>query len=227
MASFQTHLIVASTLTGALSVTALYADLVTPVTAMILWGIGTLSGLLPDIDSESSLSLQLLSSLFLVAVAAVMVNHLSETTPLLWNLATVTGTLLALRLMIIPLCSKIMVHRGNCHSLLAALATSLSTIFISIHFLSVPVQTGYMMGLFAGTGFIIHLILDELYSINIGKGKVKKSFGSAIKPFARKSPTSSVVMTALCAAELWWLPEPQSLQVVLQRLVQTSWKALS
>ncbi|MTI14323.1 metal-dependent hydrolase [Sansalvadorimonas verongulae] len=227
MAQFKTHLIVAAAVTGSLSVTTLYAGLVSPATALSLWILGTLGGLLPDIDSKSSLTLRLFNLLFMGGSAAFVVARLGRQYPLLWTLGAVVGTLAALALVVIPLFKKNMVHRGNCHSLLAALFTAVIASITSLEFLETSIQTAYLAGLFAGGGFITHLLLDEIYALKF-KDEVglKKSFGTAMKLFSKRAPISSAVMAVLCGLGFWWMPEPDSLTIVLQKLAHASMHAM-
>lgn len=226
MALFKTHLTVAAAVTGALSVTTLYADLATPATALVLWIVGTLGGLLPDIDAKSSITLRLFTLLFLAVLATFVVIRLNHSMTLMWTLLAVAGALATASFIVIPLLTRMMVHRGNCHSLLAALLSAFTTAFVSIHVADTSIQTGYLVGISTGVGFITHLLLDEIYSVNIKDIEIKRSFGSAMKLFSRRSPISSFVMAGLCAVGFWWMPEPDSLQTVLQRLAQASMHAL-
>jgi hypothetical protein len=55
--------------------------------------------------------------------------------------------------------------------------------------------------LFVFIGFIIHLVLDEMYSVDIKGATIKRSFGSAFKLIDYHSLRASALMaTALVAA---------------------------
>ena len=38
-----------------------------------------------------------------------------------------------------------------------------------------------MSGLFVSVGYVIHLVLDEIYSVDLTGARVKRSFGTALK----------------------------------------------
>jgi len=66
MANFNTHLIVASTVSGMGAVGLLGAGVAEPKEVMLYFSAGTLGGLLPDLDSDNSVLLKLLFSFFAV-----------------------------------------------------------------------------------------------------------------------------------------------------------------
>jgi hypothetical protein len=39
----------------------------------------------------------------------------------------------------------------------------------------------WMNGLFVSAGYMVHLVLDELYSVDLTGARVKRSFGTALK----------------------------------------------
>ncbi len=68
---------------------------------------------------------------------------------------------------------------------------------------------GKELGLFIGFGFIVHLILDEVYSVDLMNKRMKKSFGTALKLYSYDDKQSSIFM-AICTLVLVWItPQPQ------------------
>jgi len=81
---------------------------------------------------------------------------------------------------------------------------------------STPVLNVWLNGVFIALGFIIHLVLDELYSVDLSNARVKNSFGTALKLFSHNNLTASALMT-IFTMMLYWMT-PSSMPLV------TAWK---
>ena len=68
--------------------------------------------------------------------------------------------------------------------------------------------TSWLMGLFVFLGFILHLGLDELYSVDFMNNRVKKSFGTALKilDWRRLDKSTALVVVTILA----WALTPKS-----------------
>ena len=75
MANFHTHLNVAAVSTGGASATLLCAGHIGLGSFVWLWFIGTIGGLLPDIDSDNSTSLNSLFRLFTFALLMLVLHY--------------------------------------------------------------------------------------------------------------------------------------------------------
>ena len=80
---------------------------------------------------------------------------------------------------------RVTVHRGMFHSIPALLIASELTFLC---YYSIDLRVRLLMAIGVGTGFLSHLILDEIYSVqwNGVRIRLKKSAGSALK-FAGKN----------------------------------------
>ncbi len=58
-----------------------------------------------------------------------------------------------------------------------------ATAVLSAYALGQGPITAWMAGLFVFIGFLIHLILDEIYAVDFSGARLKRSFGSALKLF--------------------------------------------
>ena len=73
---------------------------------------------------------------------------------------------------------------------------------------SEPAHSAWLTGLFVLIGFIIHLVLDEIYSVDVEGAVIKKSFGTALKLFDYHSWRASGLMgIALVAAGIGHTPD--------------------
>lgn len=55
-------------------------------------------------------------------------------------------------------------------------------------------------------GFLIHLLLDEIYSIDLAGTRLKKSFGTAIKLYDKNNYFTSTLVYIILLVEILFLP---------------------
>lgn len=209
MANFETHLSFAAIGSGLLATTCLGAGLCGPKEAMMLWMMGTAGGILPDIDSDHSSAIRMIFVSLAVFVSwLTMLNWVESYSILeLWIVCGVTYLLV--RHVAMRCFSKFTVHRGIFHSLVAAAFFWFSMTAICYHFLRFNELLSWMMGLFLFFGFILHLSLDEMYSVDLMNTRIKRSFGTALKVFDYKNWEISVVMIAVMLFAYSWTPNPE------------------
>ena len=229
MANFNTHLGVAAVGSGMLATLCLQVGFVDAKDALLLASAGVIGGILPDIDLHYSHPSRILFSLLGIVMAFLWVfsaeNHLSVIE--LWGAGL--GIYLFMRFPVWALFQKFTVHRGSVHSIAAALLFCFSTVAISFHFFARPAFTSWLIGLFIFLGFILHLVLDEIYSVDFMGHRLKRSFGTALKLFDFKERISSVVL-AVSILLMWFftpdasqfidtLTSPETYQVIQKRLL--------
>ncbi len=211
MANFNTHLSIAAAAGMGASLTAVNVHLITNADMPWLIFLVILGGLLPDIDASNSRPVKLLFNvLALLGVAGALkfYKYGYESYSLLLMAA---GTYLFIRFIVFALFNRLTVHRGVFHSLLAAVFFALLMTCISYHFLHWNVLHAWLNGLFIGLGYIVHLLLDELFSVDLSNARMKSSFGTALKLFSHGSLTASALMTLLTVMLYWIAPSPAPL----------------
>jgi len=82
---------------------------------------------------------------------------------------------------------------------------------IGIHLLGWALHFAWLAAAFVCGGYLIHLLLDELYSVNFMGSTLKKSFGSALTLFNRSSWLSYLLLYAIVGAGFYLLPMPNHL----------------
>ncbi|MFN3199097.1 MAG: metal-dependent hydrolase [Bradymonadia bacterium] len=191
MADFNTHIAGATLATGLFATACLGADVIDPPDAVALWAVGTIGGVLPDIDSDHSHALRLVFGLMGIGTAAAVLlmfaDHLSILE--LWLSCCLMYGLV--RYGASRLFAKLTVHRGVFHSVLASMAMALVVVHLARWVGGRGPLMAWMMGFMAFVGCLVHLILDEMYSVDLVRQRVKKSFGTAFKMFDRRSPKAS------------------------------------
>lgn len=194
LANFRTHL--AAGLTGSVAATAavMQSGAVTGIEASILFVLGMVAALLPDIDSDHSIPIRLLFTLFsiMAALAVVMIYYGSITLPLL--ICAALASALTVRFILMPLFAAMTEHRGLFHSLPMALLFGLGTFFAAMSLDGCEVAVSQLAGIFVTGGYLIHLLLDELYSVNFTGVTIKGSFGTAMTIFSREQWLSYLLL---------------------------------
>jgi hypothetical protein len=197
MAGFRMHI----TVSGALGV--VYGGVaVEPLgfsteAAILAAGLTTVGGMLPDLDSDSGVPVRELFGLAAAVFPLLLVPrmvHLELSREAI--LAILLFGYILIRYGAANLFRHLNVHRGMYHSLPAMLISGLS-VYLAYHSPDRTVRLLLAGGVMIG--FLSHLILDEIYSVD-WRGvriKLKSSAGSAVKFMS-----TSLVATATCYAIL-------------------------
>jgi len=184
MAGFKTH-ISFSGIMGIGYAGAAYAFYDVPIpTCVLAGGLCGVSGMMPDVDSDSGVPLRE-SMAFAAAVVPMMLMDrfralgLSPESMILAG----AGVYLIVRFIVAEALRKYTVHRGMFHSIPAAIIAA------QLAFLLAPGEDVRLRIYVAGgvlLGYMSHLVLDEFYSVKMQRGRLrlKKSFGSAVKIFS-------------------------------------------
>ncbi len=220
MANFKTH-ISASSLLGIGYGGAAYMLYDVPLpTCVLAGGLCGVSGMLPDLDSGPSVPLRESVALAAAVVPIMLIDRFQQmgiTSP---ELIVLAGALvyLLIRFGLAAFLRKYTVHRGMFHSLPAAL------IFGELAFLLASGDDVWLRIYKAGgvvVGYLSHLALDELYSIEWARGRLrlKKSFGTALKVFGRgwwpniSTYLKLAVLTFIALKEPGWMQQHYKDQV--------------
>lgn len=209
MANFEQHLKFAASISGILSTTLLGADLINPYEAFGLWVVGTAGGILPDIDSDNSTVLNIIFGGLCLGGIALLLNQLSTTLSTL----EIWGAILLFYIMLYHIIRRLFenhtIHRGIFHSILSGCFFGCTATAIAFHLLHLTDTLSWWVGSFLLLGFLTHLILDELYSVDFMNVRVKRSFGTALKLVAYNNWTVSLIMTAATLFAFFLTPDPQ------------------
>lgn len=186
MASFRSHISLGIA-TGILGVMALSSWFLTGdiFLSVSLFGVVILGSLLPDLDSDSGIPFHVAFSSFSLVGAALVGSSVYQEHPEDWlKIVVWVGGAFFFIYGVIGWCFKRFTrHRGMAHSLPAALLAGLSLFFLAVHF-SFPDDEAFLLALALMTGYIGHLVLDELYAATNFHGRPflpNKSLGSALK----------------------------------------------
>ena len=104
------------------------------------------------------------------------------------------GTLVAVRYVAKEIFFHFSYHRGIWHSLLATVFCAFLTAWIYSTLLGRNAGVAWLAAGFMAIGYLTHLTLDEIYSVDVMDTRIKASFGTALKPVDFKHPGHSTAM---------------------------------
>ena len=184
MASYKGHLAFSASLGfvyGGLAHSQLEFD---PATSLVGATLTTVGGLLPDLDSDSGVPVRELFSLAAVLVPLLMWRrlmnaHFSDEDLFLF----LAGVYVAIRYGLSRVFKRFTVHRGMYHSIPAMLIAGLVVYLAYQH---PQMRTRLFLAVAVMIGFLSHLVLDELCSVDFHGLTIKlnKYAGSAVKFFS-------------------------------------------
>ena len=184
MASYQGHLSVSSTLGACYGALGVWGWGLDWGPACLGLGVTTLGGVLPDLDSNSGVPVRELFGLAAAAAPILLWGWLrADGFPLEQTIALLAGLYLLIRYGVSEVFKRLTVHRGMFHSVPAMFIAGL------LVFLAYDTPALWLRYYLAGgvmLGFLSHLVLDELYSVDFMgvRVKISKSAGSALKLYS-------------------------------------------
>lgn len=207
LANFNTHITIAAAGAALVSTLCLKAGYVGIDEALLMTGAGTLGGILPDIDLKYSHPSKLLFSLLGVAAALTWMFSSSYPISVLELWVAGLGIYLIVRYPLWFVFHKITVHRGSIHSLAAALLAALLTSACCSSLFGTSPFVAWLIALSMFCGFVLHLLLDEVFSVDFMGIRIKQSFGSALKLLDFNHLTGSSVILVLCIVTWFATPD--------------------
>lgn len=199
MAGFRTHLRGALAVSTAASFAVYANELVAPDRIPLLFILGVLGGLLPDVDADDSYVARPVFTLLGVGAAFFCASYLRDQPPT-FLVAGWVGVFLLVRVLCFKLFSRLTRHRGLWHSWLAMFLSGLATANIAHHVIGFDPLLSWLAACCLALGYLTHLVLDELYSVDLRGNRIKRSFGSALKPLSFAYPAASLAMLGLVVA---------------------------
>ena len=192
MADFKTH-ISTSTIVGiGYGVGAYFAWEIPFQQCVIAAGLCSVAGMLPDLDSDSGIPVRETVCFLSAVIPALMISRFQALGMSAEEIVFASVLIyIGFRFGVGRIFKRYTVHRGMWHSIPAAMIAGLTTYLVSF-------SPEFGMRIFKAwavvMGFLTHLILDEMYSVDLrGQAipRLKKSFGTALKFFSN-SPWGNI-----------------------------------
>jgi len=225
VADFNTHVFGAAAVVSLAAICATKLLSLTMQEGVTIMIIGVIGGVLPDVDLKSSRASQALFSVLGMFAA------------LFWLFASMTyftglelwfGTIAVFLLIRFPIAyafHRLTTHRGVLHSLAAAIMAGMIACALSWQYTQTNALQCWLIGLSLTGGYVLHLILDEIYSVDFTGGRIRQSFGSALKPLdMQRLPASCLVVFITMGAAYLSAPYTEALEELANR--HTNWQAL-
>lgn len=218
MAGFKTHVTVSSLLGCGYAGMGLVHFGMPPETAILGGALCGFSGMLPDIDSDYGTPLRETMA-FTAAVLPMLLLHRMHSLLLKPDEMALIGigVYLFVRFGLTNMIRKYTVHRGMFHSIPAGL------IFAGVAFLivgdSFDLNIRYFKAGAVFAGFMSHLVLDEIYSVEWkgGAWRLKKSAGTAVKLWGDDAWANFTTYAKLLLVGMIILGEPSVMDQIQSR----------
>ena len=187
MADFKTHISTSTTLGFAYGAGAYFAFDIPMSHCFVAGGLCSVAGMLPDLDSASGIPQREMLSFVSVIVPVLMIKRFESIGMTPEHMVFVAGLMYVfIRFVIGGIFKRYTKHRGMWHSLPAAAIAGLATFLVV---LSPDLGIRFFKAWAVVLGFLSHLILDEIYSVD-WQGKtirIKRSFGTALKLYGKET----------------------------------------
>jgi len=193
MAGFRTHITVSAAVGVVYGGAAVQPMGFSTEAGVLAAGVTAVGGMLPDLDSDSGVPVREMFGLAAAVLPLMLVPRLMHADISKEGiLATLLFSYLIIRYVVSDLFKRLSVHRGMYHSIPAMLIAGLC-VYLAYH--SPDRTVRFLLAGGVMLGFLSHLILDEIYSVDWRgiKPKLKSSAGSALK-----LGSSSMFATATC-----------------------------
>ncbi len=223
MANFTTHIAVGTVVSGALATMTLAADVIAPENLVAVTMAGVLGSVLPDIDLKDSRPAQAMFGGLAVFLSFIVLFTVAYQFSIAEMWLIWLGTLLGVRYGGQFVFHRFSYHRGIWHSILAGVFFWFLTAVVFKYGLGRHEGVAWLAGGFLFMGYMTHLILDEIYSVDVFDARVKASFGTALKLFDRKHlGDTAVIALATVAAFVFTPPARTFVEGISSRNMWTS-----
>jgi len=178
MATFKKHISFGVIWAIIISLGAVVSGMVDLLQAIIVFTLAVIGSGLPDIDSDTSRPVQILFGVIGVVCPVVMYKlFLGEDATMEAVFICILGLYLFIQHVLSKIFLKYTHHRGIYHSIPAAV---ISGELIFLIFASSALTPRLFFAAAVAGGYLSHLVLDEIYSVDIMGLKIKTSLGSAL-----------------------------------------------
>ena len=188
MANFNTHFNVAAFTSAIGAGTMFYSGLTDKPEATLLFAGGIIGGILPDIDSDNSTPTKIIQYIFANLISFFILFKYIGLYPI-GNLIIIWIGSFVASMGLFHLFNKLTSHRGMFHSIPAGLIFWFGFSLLFYYIFHYNILISWYFGMFVFLGYLTHLTLDEIYSVDISGVRMKKSFGSALKLFNKDIKT--------------------------------------
>lgn len=200
MAGFTTHITVSSALGAGLGWWVNTQFGLPWPTSTVIGGLCAVSGMLPDLDSDSGIPARETISFTAAIVPMLLMDRLQHHGWSVEQMILVGAPIYALiRFGVGTLLKEFTVHRGMFHSLPAMVLVGLVTFLLADG--AIPAAR-VLKAIAVSLGYLSHLVLDELWSVEVTMtgSRLKSSSGTALKFFGKNAAANAMCWGLLLMA---------------------------
>lgn len=192
MANFATHAVGGAVLGGCLGVAAWVLGDINFGWSLGLAGVTWAASLAPDLDARSSIPARWLWDGVSVGFAAwwVFCVPLAQVSVLRVFCAALCGLLI--RGPISHWMMRFARHRGIFHSVQVGVILGCLVGILGDRVMGASERVQLCIGMGTLLGFLLHLVLDEAFSVDLNNVRIRRSFGTALKVWDRRVPGLSL-----------------------------------
>jgi LexA-binding, inner membrane-associated putative hydrolase len=200
--NYRQHIGFAGVLGSAYAVGAFFLAGVHWLYGIVAALLATLSGLLPDLDHPVGVELKGFTGILGVLTALAVWDHVradDPNWPFEMDLIAVVSSFVLVRHGLRHVLARLMVHRGISHSVPTC------AVWAALAYLYYPSPVHMVRLLMAAAvvvGFMSHLLLDEMCSVDLKGERLNKAFGTAMK-FWAPSPRATLAIYSILAFLIW------------------------
>ena len=168
MADFKTHLSIGAATGFGLAITTYMLDWISNVyMAVIIFFSTVIGSFLPDMDSDSGLPVRIIFGLYAYLAATLTMYYLHDNgASIYFTIFMPFASFVFVYFYLKKLFVKFTKHRGIFHSIPAFLISFFLSLTIAWS-TDLPTLEKFTIALSISFGYLSHLVLDEIYSINI------------------------------------------------------------
>lgn len=206
MASFEQHVNGAVISSGVIIVPLHSASIIDSSQSLIVLGLGLIGGVLPDLDSDNSKPIQIVFKIISIFFPLIVILAIENELTLVYLVAYWLLSTLILRITLFQLFISLTTHRGVFHSIPMGIVFAQITMIIFYKLFEFDFLFSTIAGIFLFFGFIVHLLLDELVSLNALGVRIKKSFGTAFKFYDKNNLLGTVLLYIFIIGFFFFIP---------------------
>ena len=218
MANFQTHLIGGAVASSAGAFASFGQGLSNSGETQALFALGVVASLLPDIDADDSRPVRAVFDLAGITIGFPVAFAFADRLKVVDLVVIWAGVWLLVRFPLRLLFARFTVHRGIWHSLLMATVLALAAAIAADLLLGARPVLAWLVGGFTLLGYLTHLCLDEMASVDLFGRQVKRSLGTALKPLSLRVWPASLGLIGLLYVLVGLTPDPAPMLAAMGRL---------
>jgi hypothetical protein len=192
LANFKVHFNAGAVSSGILSSSFLALDMVSPLQSGLFLFLGIVGSILPDIDSNNSVPLRVGFNVLTLVISFLVLFKIAVDYSVVEMIIIWFLTFWFMKKIVLKLFNKYTRHRGIFHSIPAGVLFGLVVVIVLYHIFGFYHFHAWLGGFFIFFGYLVHLVLDEMYSVDFSGRKLKKSFGTALKFYDKNNFESNI-----------------------------------